>query len=272
MILDSKEFEKVRKIQLEILLEFDRVCKKNNIHYNIYFGTLLGAIRHQGFIPWDDDIDVVMTRDNYNKFIKLHIDDINSDYFVQNYDTDSNFFRPFTRIRKNNTRYVQRHYKNLDIHHGIFIDIFPFDYVSNHQNKEKLRYYYLHLLRRLNVIKNFGIEEDSNLIKKSIKYLIDKIIPQKWLNNHITKIITYKNNTGYLNHLTDGTIPFNNKYKKHLVSEEDFLNSRMCKFEGYEFPIPKEFDRILTNIYGDYMELPPEKDRVPHHQVIEIKC
>lgn len=272
MILDSKEFENVRKIQLEILLEFDRVCKENNIHYNIYFGTLLGAVRHQGFIPWDDDIDVVMTRENYNKFIKLHIDDVNKDYFVQNYDTDTNFFRPFTRIRKNNTRYVQRHYRNLDIHHGIFIDIFPFDYVSNRKEKEIFRYYYLHLLRRLNVIKNFGIRKNSSVIKKGAKYIIDKFFPQKWLNEYITKVMTYKNNTGYLNHLTDSTIPIEDKYKNHLIKVDDFLNSMMYEFEGHEFPIPKNFEEVLTNTYGDYMKLPPQEERVPHHQVIEIKC
>lgn len=271
LILNPHEFEKVRKVQVEILIEFDRICQKNNIHYNLYFGTMLGAVRHQGFIPWDDDIDVAMTRENYNKFLSVYSKDLENDYFVQTYESDPNFFRPFARVRKNDTIYKQRHYQNLNIHHGVFIDVFPLDSVYENQAKEYLRYRYLHRLRRLNVIKHFGVDKDANLVKKKMQQLIDRVLPGLKFNQYITKVMTKRNrkNLDYLNHLTDGTESF--KYKLNLVKKEDFLDSTLVNFEGNKFPIPVKYDKYLTRIYGDYMKLPPKENRIPHHQVIQIK-
>ena len=270
MILEPEKFEEVKKIQLEILLEFDRLCKKNNIHYNLYFGTMLGAVRHKGFIPWDDDIDVAMTRENYDKFLSVYQEDIKSDYFVQTYETDQNFFRPFMRIRRNGTVFTQRQYRKLDIHHGVFIDVFPFDKVYGSKRKETMRYQYLYRLRRLSLIKHFGVSEDANIIKKSTQKLVDFLIPNLKFNRYFTKVMTKRNNqdTGYLNHLSNDTPLY--KFDKHLIKEEDFLNSISCEFEGYKFPIIKDYDKYLTQNYGDYMKFPPKEERVPHHQVIEI--
>src|SRR5690625_4673316 len=113
IIIDIQQYAEAKKIQLEILIELDRVCRENNIKYALYFGTLLGAVRHKGFIPWDDDIDVVMTREEYDKFCKIQKSKLGESYFFQNYETDPKFFRSFGRLRKNDTLYVQRHYQHL---------------------------------------------------------------------------------------------------------------------------------------------------------------
>lgn len=271
MILDPKEFEEVKKVQVEILLEFDRICKENNIHYNLYYGTLLGAVRHKGFIPWDDDIDVAMTRENYNKFLEVYSQQIDEKYFVQNYESDPNFFRTFTRVRKNKTIYKQRHYKDLDIHHGIFIDVFPFDGVDQNKNKETLRYKYLYFLRRLNIIKHFGVDKNASRVKKAAQNLINQVIPNLKFNQYLTKVMTRKNNmnTGYINDIND--VSEYNSFEKYLIKKEDFLDSILMDFEGHQFPIPSKYDKYLKRAYGDYMKLPPKEERKPHHQIIEIK-
>lgn len=271
MILNPEEYEEVKNIQLDILLEFDRICKANDIHYNLYFGTMLGAVRHQGFIPWDDDIDVAMTRENYNKFLSIDKNKIRKEYFIQSYETDHDFFRPFTRLRKNNTIYKQRHYKNLDIHHGVFIDIFPLDNVYKSKKKEYFRYQYLYFLRRLNIIKHFGIKKNSNKIKKIAQKIIDKVLPNYEFNQYITNVMTKRNskNTSYLNHLTNEVNI--DRFDVYLIKKADFLDSILIEFEGHEFPIPRNYNKYLTKLYGDYMKLPPKEEQVPHHQVIEIK-
>lgn len=271
MILEPEKFDEVRKVQLEILIEFDRVCKEHDIHYNLHFGTLLGAIRHQGFIPWDDDIDLAMTRENYDKFIDIFKGNLDEKYFVQTYETDPNFFRPYMRIRKNDTVFVQRHYQDLDIHHGVFIDIFPFDSVYEEKSREKKRYKYLTSLRKLNVIKHFGVDEQANIVKKLLQKTIDKLMPQLAFNRYLTKVMTKRNkeNLSYINLVADYSTMDN--FDKYLIKKDDFLDSVPANFEGHEFPIPRNYEQVLVDSYGDYMQLPPEEERIPHHQVIEIK-
>lgn len=269
--MDQKDFDNVKKIQLEILIELDRLCRENNIQYSLYFGTLLGAIRHKGFIPWDDDIDVVMHRKEYDKFMNLISDQIGSDFFIQNYETDPMFFRSFSRIRKNNTLYVQRFFKNLDIHHGIFIDVFPFDAVYENVNKERLRIKYLQALRKLNVIKHFGVDKNSSWIKKTLQKMIATIIPEQRFNRYITKINTKRNDMGleWLSHLTDQIDE--SKVSKWKIKESELLALTEVTFEGHQFFAIKTYDKILNRIYGNYMELPPVEERKPHHQIIKIK-
>src|SRR5699024_3064065 len=271
MELEVEQFEETKKIQLEILLEFNRVCQKNNIHNNLYFGTMLGAVRHKGFIPWDDDIDVAMTRENYDKFLSLYSKNLKEDYFVQNYETDPSFFRPFTRIRKNGTIYKQFSYRDLDIHHGIFIDVFPFDSVYSNKKKEIIRYQYLNRLQHLNYIKHLSMAPDANIVKKGIQRVVDRAIPTLKFNRYITKVLTKRNNqnTGYLNHMTNNTPLY--KYDKTVIKEEDFLNSVLWEFEGHKLPILKDYDKYLTQNYGNYMKLPPVDEQKPHHGIVEIK-
>lgn len=270
IIIDIQQYAESKKIQLEILIELDRVCRENNIKYALYFGTLLGAVRHKGFIPWDDDIDVVMTREEYDKFCKIQKSKLGESYFFQNYETDPNFFRSFGRLRKNDTLYVQRHYQHLDIHHGIFIDIFPLDSVRSTQRRERFRYQYIHRLRRLNIIKHFGVSKDSNLVKKLLQKVIDIILPQKQFNRYITKQITKRNQDDleYLGHLTD-MINIDN-FDKYRVLKKDLYDLIELEFEGHYFYAPRNYDEILARLYGEYMQYPDPKDRVPHHQVVKI--
>lgn len=265
---------KIQLIQLEILIEFDRICKRNGLEYQLFSGTLLGAIRHKGFIPWDDDIDIAMTRRDYEKFLKVCNGDLNSDYFLQNYNTDPNFFRQYSKIRKNGTKYLEYAFKDIDIHHGIFIDIFPMDSVLPNSFLENIRCKTLLILWKLNRVRNRGVSPDANILKRIIASWIkasNKIIKKPVLDKLERNILTLFNDkkTGYLNHLTNRTTM--TRFKQFLINDEDFNNIIEWEFEGYSFPIPKSYHRYLTNIYGDYMKLPPKDLQQPHHDIIGIE-
>ncbi|HLR20769.1 MAG TPA: LicD family protein [Tissierellaceae bacterium] len=272
--IDEETLRKVQLIQLEILVEFDRICKINNLQYQLFSGTLIGAIRHKGFIPWDDDIDVAMTRKDYERFLNICNDYLGSDYFLQNYDTDPNFHRQFSRIRKNNTKYIQYSYENIDIHHGIFIDIFPMDDVIPDNILEKLRDKTLLAMFHINRLRNLGVNSEANIIKKIAGKVIEgsnSIIKKSTFDRRKTKIMKafQEKDTDYINHLTNTTTP--ERFKRFLIKKEDFYDTIEWEFEGYKFPIPRNYHQYLTNIYGDYMELPPEEERKPHHGIIEIE-
>ncbi len=119
---------KVRLVQIELLDELDRISKKYNIKYQLFAGTLLGAVRHNGYIPWDDDIDVAMLREDYERFISVCEKELGADYFLQTPDLEGSPY-PFSKLRKNNTLFVEGNVEHIDIHHGVFIDVFPMDNV-----------------------------------------------------------------------------------------------------------------------------------------------
>ena len=133
--------DKLRRLQLtqlEILEYVDSFCKDNNIKYSLYAGTLLGAVRHQGFIPWDDDLDICMPRNEYDKFIRLWNDNEHEKYFLQNKENTPTFTQSFTKIRKKNTNFLQEDDLGMDYHTGIFIDVFPVDRIPNGKIAKKI--------------------------------------------------------------------------------------------------------------------------------------
>lgn len=265
---------KVQLVQLEILIEYDRICQANNLPYQLFAGTLLGAIRHKGFIPWDDDIDVVMLRDDYEKFSDICMAQLDSKYFLQNYKTDPGFFRQFSRMRRNGTRYIQSGYSDIEMHHGIFIDIFPLDNVIPGSIIEILRCKLLYLLSRVNRLRNKEISTTSSILKRTRSKLIrttNRIVAKTVYDRLETKIMKAFNrkSTGYLNHLTNGTTP--QRFKRFLMEDKDFNNIEEKEFEGFRFPISRNHHSLLTNMYGDYMKYPPVENRKPHHGIINVE-
>lgn len=264
---------KAQLVQLDILLEFDRICKENGLRYQLFAGTLLGAVRHKGFIPWDDDIDVVMAREDYDRLKEICKAHLKEGYFLQHYDSDPNFFRQFSRLRKDNTVYLQHTYRNLDIHHGIFIDVFPLDNVMPGSVLEAVRCKILSALLTVNRVKNVGVAPNANMLKKGLAKVLRVllcIVPQRFINRVITKVITMFNQreTGFLNHLTNGVS--RERFRRYLMRRDSFYSVVEWEFEGRRFPISQHFHELLTNMYGDYLTLPPEDERRPHHGIVEL--
>lgn len=269
------DIKSIQAVQIELLKEFVRICNKNKIKYQLFSGTLLGAIRHKGFIPWDDDIDVCLLREDYNKFLKICNDELDSKYFIQNYDTDKNSMLQFTKIRKNNTIFKMDLYKDVDMHHGIFIDVFPLD---NTNPKFKMAKLQRMLINIMFTISSFRSKDNcrnaKTVARKYIKfafYYILKLFPGSSYDKLITKVMCVfnSNKTGYITHFTNGASK--KRYNKYTMSLNEFNDTIEWEFEGDLYSISKEYHNVLSRIFGDYKKLPPQNEQRPHHGVIEIK-
>jgi len=267
--------EGVKKVQLEILLELDRICKQNNIRYQLCDGTLLGAVRHKGFIPWDDDIDVRMLRKDYNKFILACKEDLNKKYFLQNFNTDKNFPGNISSIRKNGTLQQMKLYSGLDMHQGIWIDIFPMDNILPDKYIGKLQRRVLYKFKMIKKIRNKNYAYNSrNNVLKCIKIIIHNVVRPISIQR-LNKMQNYlvcmfeDMDTVYSTCLANGATN-TESYYTNMVRNDEFYDIIEMEFEGHMLPVPRNYDQVLTNIFGDYMTLPPIEQQKPHHGVVEV--
>lgn len=253
--------EDIKKIQLDILIRFARFCEKNNLYYTLYGGTLLGAIRHRGFIPWDDDIDVAMPRLDYEKLIEFSkINMIDTNLKVLHYKLGNNTY-PFVKIIDTRTVVEEKGIGSIKI--GIWIDVFPID--GNFKNKflYTLQYSITWVLEQMIFIQRSDFGGGNTNIKrvcKALIYPIAKILPNIFLCNTLDKICCIKR---FENSEVVGNIVW------HLgicakMKKEDFLKNIKVEFEGYKFNAPLNFHECLHSLYGNYMELPPENKRICH--------
>ena len=269
--LTKKELKKIQSIELEILKEFDKICKKNNLRYVLTGGTLIGAIRHNGFIPWDDDIDIAMPRKDYNKFIEIQKKELNHNkYYFQSLETDKHYSSVGAKIRRKNSIYKETLSSLPRQNQGIWIDIFPIDNISNNKviaflTFVKVFYYKMMLSYKL---KNTPTTDtlSEKVLLGIIKFNSNFISIDK-LKKKYFKII-YKINK----HETKNIINFGGVYLlKEKVSNKFINNITTHQFEGSIFNIPKNYDEYLTHIYGDYMKLPPKEKRKSNHFIEELK-
>lgn len=270
--IDIKE---IQKIELEMLLEFDRICKKHGIKYQLFAGSLIGAIRHQGFIPWDDDIDVCMLRSEYNKFLAVVEKELQNQYFFQTYKTDLNYMNKFAKFRKNGTVFKEMLVREVDMHHGVYIDIFALDNIEPNTLRGKFQIWQIRAIdsffkHRLRV-RHANMEPGFKKFNSKLKYHLIKIIPieKVKVENFVMNIMKRFNNieTKYVADLSN---PGKGNLEKFIIEKDVFDNSIEWEFEGHLFPIPRDYDKILTKAYGDYMKMPDEFDRVSHHNIVEI--
>ena len=268
--MDNQVIDKLKEVEFRILCDFDGYCKKHSIKYSIYAGTMLGAVRHKGFIPWDDDIDVVLTRENFKKLTeKIKVNPLEG-YAFENCIDDKYCGFLFGKLRKLNTTFIAEvEVENSPGHHEIFIDIFVLDKISNNKKlavKTKKLGIKINLLTRANVTRN-----DSSLKKRIARTLL-KIIPinlrHKIIVNSVKKIeqLDEKISSDYkLCSMSTLENIKNLYYPKEMVE-----NYTELQFNNKMFPSFADYDGMLKIIYGDYMKLPPKEEQINKHNPVKI--
>lgn len=246
---------------MDILIELDRICKKCDIRYILDGGTLLGAVRHGGFIPWDDDVDVLMTRGEYIRFRKaceIELDE--KRYFFQDNTTDVNYRWGYGRIRRKNSEFVRVGQEHLKMKTGIFLDIFPRDNVPDPYVIRFFHNFYCFILRKVLYAETGMISAKSILTRTWYKILY--IIPSPFIFRRLEKLAEKYNskNTKLMRTLT---FPMFNK-NRFGYSREWFENTSEIQFEGHIFSCPLDFNGYLSELYGDFMTLPPPEKRHWH--------
>lgn len=262
----NKNIDKLHKKELGIMKYFAEFCEENNIKYYLAYGTLLGAIRHHGFIPWDDDVDVLVSGEDFLKLQKIFNEKADTTkYFYQTLKTEENYYLLWDKVRLNNTIFVEDGWENNNINNGIFVDVFPLlEYPDNKREEKKFarRYKFLRLLIETNIKNNKSRYNNYGTIGKILSIVV-RILPQKVRNKIVIKNIErfclYKSNSKYYYSLDGGM--------EIKFSKEPFNSMEKVKFEDTEFTVPSGYHKNLTEIFGDYMKLPPEEDRIGHGKV-----
>lgn len=255
----------LQRMQTEMLDVVDAFCKEHSIPYSLYAGTLLGAVRHQGFIPWDDDLDICMSRENYNRFIELWQKNKPSGYILQNKETDSGFTQSFTKIRKENTTFLQYDWEIGRYHTGVFIDVFPIDRIPKRRIKRIL--FYWNVMKYQLFTREF-IPAKSNAVVKFVSKTILILTPEKSRKAKREKLlskITQHNENKLLKTVAIETMDsLKQTYSETMLDEYVLL-----PFEGRQFMCFKEWECCLVSKFGNYMKLPPEEERLwRHHPII----
>lgn len=263
------EKKELFNVLLDLLSQFDKICRENDLEYSIFAGTLLGAIRHKGFIPWDDDIDIAMSRKDYNKLLQLSSDKIPVPYFLQTPTTDKGYHKGFARLRNSNTTEISYIDAVFECNHGAFIDIFPLDAVPDKSDEflrqiKKLKKYVklLHFAGRY----NSGVGTLGLSRKK--KYLYNLLVPLYKIGILNTKSIFEKYNSiasWYEDTATKrvGTICFSFDRERFIYDRIDYeCGYDNLLFENLTVKGPHNYDNILIKSYGDYMV--PVKQKTEH--------
>ena len=237
---------------LILLKEFDRVCKLLNIRYVLFAGTLLGAVRHKGFIPWDDDLDILMFRSDYERFLLEAEKHLNRDLFFLQKEFSNHWPMFFSKLRLNRTTCLEKYYtKDLQEHNGIYIDIFPCDNAAKTAFGRKLQFASSKIIIAKSLYKR-GYETDN--VFKKIFMLMCRFVPNKPLLQFVKK-------SSFDGEYVHTFFAAASDFDKNVISKGIFENIILCKFEDGEFYIPKKYDELLTKLYGDYMILPNETER-----------
>lgn len=278
IMITPVERRQIQLIQLEMMIEIDRICRKHQIKYRIIGGTLIGAVRHQGFIPWDPDLDISMGREEYNRFFEVCRDELNSSrFFLQEWRTDPHYRWNYSRMLRKGTEFVRAGHEGLNASNGVFVDIMCSDHVPD-----------MKILRPIHCFSCFIIRK--TLWSKVGKDLHPNFFIRKWLLllSFIPRDLVFKFRDWIISWTLEKPTELNRNmahkvsskssskwgYPKAVSAEEEkkYMNGELpwdyfltdLDFEGYRFMASKHYEDALKNTFGDYMTLPPIDQRQSH--------
>ena len=257
IVLDDASMCQLKAIQIDMLKAFLAICKKHQLRYFLLGGSCLGAVRHQGFIPWDDDIDVSMPRADYERFLTVAGAELPALYFLQTAETEPDYPLNFAKIRHNESTFMESTVANLKIHHGVYMDIFPLDgYVPSKFRELQMKRY------KWAVEKAFSLKQWRFGMKKWVVRLatwnLRDYRKARDKMNALAQKYSYDRCDIVINH-------FGAWGKKEIIAKDIFGQGSVGTFEGLEVMLPADPDRYCRQLYGNYMQYPPVEARVPHH-------
>lgn len=263
----------LRKLQLkelEILKDFDTLCRKHDIPYFIFYGSGIGALRHGGFIPWDDDIDVMLLREDFEKFCCVAKKECSDRYYLLSAEDDTNYPQINTHWGLKGTAFVNKEFKNVPCEFTISIDLFPLDAVSDNEKEKKKQCYTAWFWQKLMILRRIPdpVVQYRGLKRKVFYFLCGAVhigmkilhISPEWLYRKCKEAcLRYSGQqterVGYFTSSVPGGYSFN---------KAELFPPRYLNFEGVQYPFPNQLEALLTRVYGDYMQLPPVEKRVNH--------
>lgn len=262
-LVDVKR-KKVWAVCLDMLMVLDAVCKKHNLRYFLLYGSLLGAVRHQGFIPWDDDLDVVMFREDFEKLSLLGNEFVHP-YFLQNSHTDPGVGSPVLKIRNSNTCQFNKFLNWGGYNSGMALDIFPLDNCIEETAKEEFDEIYKIKYKNILFMKNqspYRSQKDIDLIKQYPQINPEEVCEE--IHSIARRHEQQKTEKVWVPLVTLYS------YEKSVFFKDDFKTVVDLPFEGFRFPCPAGWNRILKTIYGDFMQFPPIEKRGTWHGSLEF--
>lgn len=258
--LDKKTLRNLQLTELELLEEVDRICKKCNIHYNIIAGTLLGAVRHGGFIPWDDDADVALLRSEYEKFRKACETELDTTrFYFQDHENTPRYRWGYGKLRRKDTVFLREHQEHMPYEQGVFIDVFPLDYVPENYGVRRVHNFVCFLYRKF-FWSEVGRVADKNPFMRGLYTIMSKV-PEQTLKESFNRFIkkTDRKKTKWVRILT-----FPTPNKAYGYRTRWYEHSADIDFEGITFRGIRDYDQYLLFKFGEYHKLPPEGQRKVH--------
>ena len=261
--MDNPSLRKLQIIQLRLLLEVKRICDKHNLSYSLIGGTLIGAIRHKGFVPWDDDIDIGMPRKDYDEFRRICAYELPNSLYLRDASTSHDDYFLFTKLCLKNTSNSE---DGISVSYGINIDIFPMDNIPNnhfmlfYQMKMQTLLSYL-VWSKSNTIHDISVDSSYPKIVTYPLMFIGKLVPKNLLI-----FLSERNLRRYSHRTTESIVNLLTCYnpKNETITVGEFMDVILVDFEGFKFPAPASYHKWLTRIYGDYMTPPPVEKRTGH--------